>query len=103
MGSAGKGSASEAVSVADWGAPSSTAGVTGTVRAHTGVVSCVGTAGTSSSGGLVDTSGGLVDTSGGLVDSSGGLVDSSGGLVDSSGGLVDSCGSSDCVSNSIIS
>jgi hypothetical protein len=49
----------------------------------------VGTAGTGSSGGLVDFSGGLVDFSGGLVDSS--------------GGLVDSCGSSDCVSNSMVS
>lgn len=50
IGSAGNGSASEAVLVADWRAPSSTAGATGTVRAHTGVVSCVGTAGTGSSG-----------------------------------------------------
>jgi hypothetical protein len=57
MGRAGSGSASEAVLVME-SAPLSSpiGGATGTVRAHTGVVSCVGTAVAGGSGG-VDSSG----------------------------------------------
>jgi hypothetical protein len=52
MGSASRGSASDAESVTDCIPSSSTGGVTGTVRAHTGVVSWVGTAGAGASGGV---------------------------------------------------
>jgi hypothetical protein len=52
IGSAGRGSASAAGSVVDCAPLSFKGGATGTVRAHTGVVSCVGTAGAGSSGGL---------------------------------------------------
>ncbi len=53
MGSAGSGSASAAVSTASWVPLSLTGGATGTVLAQIGVVSCVGTAATGSSGGEV--------------------------------------------------
>jgi hypothetical protein len=51
IGSAGSGSASAAVSTTSCVPLSLTGGATGTVRAQTGVVSCVGTAATGSSGG----------------------------------------------------
>src|SRR5258708_6126778 len=56
MGLAVRGSPSEAVSLMDCAPLSLTGGATGTVRAQTGVVSCVGTAVTGGSGG-VDSSG----------------------------------------------
>jgi hypothetical protein len=51
IGSAGRGSASEAASKTDCVPLSLTGGATGTVWAHTGVVSWVGTAGAGASGG----------------------------------------------------